>query len=207
MYLHKDEAKKLVKEFKFTLAKDLVDKMDHLSKLLDSDDWNLIVKSYTLIEKVITDLIISKIEEPRLKNIISRLPLADEEIGKLRITKEYDLLTAPQIKFINRLAALRNKLVHDFEYANFQMDKYISSLDKNQTKEFHKSVIWFSEDAEARKQWVTISQKTPIIVIWFSIFMFISKTIIKEKEYLGKTEISKQKEITSDELLKVLMKK
>jgi len=104
MYLNKDEAKKLLKVLTNTLRNDLVDKLSYIQKLIDSDDWTLIVKSYSLIEKVITDLIITKIEEPQLKNIIARLPLADEEVGKLIITKDYGLLTDSQRRFIKNLS-------------------------------------------------------------------------------------------------------
>jgi uncharacterized protein YutE (UPF0331/DUF86 family) len=206
MYLHEDEAKKLLKVLRKTLINELFDKMDYLQELLEADDWTMIVKSYSLIEKVITDLIISKIEEPQLKNVISRLPLADEEIGKLLITKDYSLLSDSQRKFIKKLSALRNKLVHNYEYVNFDLKNYIESLEKNQIKSWHEAVTWFAEDSEAKEQWLAISKKTPKIALWFSMFTIISKLIIKEKEYFGLTELNKQVEITSIKILKEFIK-
>lgn len=202
MYLHKEEAKKLLSELKNSLTKDLITQIDFLQELQKCDDWTLILKSYSLIEKVITDLIISKIEEPKLKKIITRLPLADEEFGKLLITKEYDLFSNSQRRFIKKLSNLRNKLVHNYDYVYFDMSKHIKSLDSNEIKSWHETVTWFANDESSKKQWLTISKQTPIFALWFSIFMFISTTIIKEKEYQGISKISEQAYATSEIILK-----
>ena len=190
MYLKKDEAIKLLSELKKNLADSVIEKIDFLMPLLDADDWTMIIKSHAVLENIITNLIITKIDEPKLKKLIERLPLSDNEIGKLLIIKEYDLIPEDQRTFIKKLSNLRNNIIHKYENLNFKLSEYLNSLDKNQLRSWEKSVTWFAEDLENKEQWIKISMKTPEIVLWISIFMFITITVIKNGEYNGDNKIT-----------------
>ena len=104
MYLKKNEAIKLLSELKNNLTNSVIEKIDFLIPLLDADDWTMIIKSHAVLENIITNLIITKIDEPKLEKLIERLPLSDDEIGKLLITKEYDLIHEDQRTFIKKLS-------------------------------------------------------------------------------------------------------
>ena len=202
MYLKKNEAIKLLSELKNNLTNSVIEKIDFLIPLLDADDWTMIIKSHAVLENIITNLIITKIDEPKLEKLIERLQLSDDEIGKLLITKEYDLIHEDQRTFIKKLSNLRNNIIHKYENLNFKLSEYLNSLDKNQLKAWEKSVTWFAEDLENKEQWIKMSKKTPEIVLWISIFILITSTVVKNGEYNGNNKITSLALETTKSLLK-----
>jgi len=202
MFLPKNEVSILLKEFTSSMSSELKHKTDFMLSLFDTDDWSMIIKSHALIESIVTELIIAKTEEPNLKMLIERLPLSDEQIGKLKIAKDYNILTKEQRKFIRHLSELRNMIVHKFENVDFNFNEYVKSFDRNKEKSWLKTIIWYSNEKEIEEKWEKISIENPIFGLWFSIMMFVSLTIISVKELEGSTEIKKLSEETLDKLFK-----
>lgn len=85
---------------------------DALTKFYAEDDWSFVIKSHALIERAVTGMLIETTGDDRLKRTFERLPLSYEEMGKLSVAKEFDVLTKPQRRFIRTLSQLRNNLVH-----------------------------------------------------------------------------------------------
>lgn len=201
MYLYKDEILKSLNELKINYVSELDEKYDFLFPLLENDDWTMVIKSHVLIEKIVTNLIIAQTEQVKLKSFFERLPLSDEEIGKLAILKEYGLLSTRQRGFIKKFSTLRNNLIHDYEKSNFNLKDYLESMDKNQKKAWHNIITWFVKEKSSENSWVQFSRASPKHALWLSVWFFISKVLTKELSLKGFTEIEKQALKTTQDLI------
>ncbi len=201
MYLYREQAKDLLKEVTDVAISDLEQKNEFMFSLLEGDDWSMIIKSHALVESLVTELIVSITEEPVLKSTIERLPLSDEQIGKIKIAKDYELLTSSQRTFIKKISELRNNLVHKFENIDFNLSEYITTLDKNQKKSWQKIFTWYEKDKEKNDSWSEATLNNPKLAIWLSIYMFVSLTVVKINELKGLSKIRVASLETANELL------
>ena len=110
--------------------------IDFFKKLLEEDDWSFIIKLHALIEAACTDLLLHHLDEPNLKNIISRLELSNRTSGKLAFIKELDLLGATSRRYISALSEWRNNFVHNVQNCSASLDKIIIAMDRNEIKKF-----------------------------------------------------------------------
>ncbi len=202
MYIFKDEAKKLLNDSSDSMISELRQKSDFMLALIEDDDWSMIIKSHALVESLITELLVSKTEEPKLKSLIERLPLSDDQIGKIKIAKDYELLSTSERSFIKRLSELRNSLVHKFENIDFNLINYVNSLDKNQKKSWQKTFTWYEHGRSVENSWVENTLSKPKISVWMSIYMFVSLTVVKISELKNQTQIDDASQRTINELLK-----
>lgn len=202
MYLYENEALKLLKKCRIELISEMEQKIEFLLSLLEDNDWSMIIKGHALIETLATDLIIAATEENKLKSVVERLPLADEEIGKLRIAKDYELLTQEQRAFVRRLSSLRNNLVHKFENLDFDLKVYIASFDEGQRKAWQNWITWYATDDDTKQMWIKISLQNPKLGLWFAVFMFVSLVILDKRALVDKKRIADLAEATTNQLLK-----
>jgi hypothetical protein len=79
--------------------------------------------------------------DPRLEEIISRLDVSDRQRGKLAFVKALDLLPEEERAFIQKLAELRNSLVHNIKNLDFNLKLYLEELDQAQRKAFKGPII------------------------------------------------------------------
>jgi len=123
-------------------ARDKIGISDDFIEKLDSDnDWTLVIKLHAMIEAGLNHLILEKLGDPRLDEIVSRMDTGDRELGKLAFIKTLDLLSSECRSFIKVLSSLRNNLVHDVQQLGFTFKKWVSSLDKSKLREVHKSIL------------------------------------------------------------------
>lgn len=201
MYLYSDKAQQLLANLGKEMTDELKGKTDFMLSLLSEDDWSIIIKSHTLIEALVTELIVAKTEESDMKVVIERLPLSDKQIGKVRIAKNYDLLTSEERAFICRFSELRNQLVHRFENVDFNLEEYVSGLDKGQREMWQKAFTWFEEGIAEENSWKESTITNPKMAVWLSVFMFVSLTCIKISEIKGNSSIRIEYENTVKKLL------
>jgi len=201
MYVNKEEALKLLNEGTDEISEEVKKNQDFLLSLLDEDDWSVIIKSHALIESLLTELIIKKTEQNSLKSVVERLPLSDEQIGKLKIAKDYGLLSAQQRSFVKKLSSLRNDLVHKFENIDFDLKTSVNELDKNQKKSWQKLLTWYAKDDETKQYWEKAALENPKLAVWFSVFMFVSLTLVTLGEIKVKTKINALANETSKKIL------
>ena len=199
MYLYRDEADDLKAEVIQNMTDDVLVKFDFVTELLKGDDWSLVIKAHSLIESVVTELIISKIKEEEMKEIIERLPLHGD-LSKITIIKKYDLLSKEKVTFIKNLSELRNKLAHKFEHVNFTFNEYLKTLDKNKTKTWIKTQIWFAKD-DKKSSWSDTARKNPQLAVFTSVLMFVTQTIVVIHELEAKTKLDKKAYETTKKLL------
>lgn len=203
MYLYKDQANKLLLEMGGELLSELKGKSDFMLSLIESDDWSMIIKSHALLESLVTELIVSRTEEPKLKALLERLPLSDDQIGKIKIAKDYDLLSSSERAFIRRFAVLRNQLVHKFENLDFDLVTCVQGLDTNQKKSWRNAFTWYEHGKNVENSWSDATISNPKLAVWLSVYMFVSLTAVKIYELKGRSKIR----ATAEQTVKDLMSK
>ncbi|WP_123770658.1 hypothetical protein [Vulcaniibacterium tengchongense] len=175
MPIHHRYVQEIFDELKTSLSSGVKDCGAFLKKLENDSDWSFLIKVQALIETSITEALVSHLGEPRVRRLIERLPLADEEIGKLSLAKDLGLLDSPQRRFIRRLASLRNNLAHRVDHVDFAFDVYLSVLDKQQLASWQRAMCWFSpSDKNSLIHWHKFATNQPRVAVWFATYMLIA---------------------------------
>lgn len=208
MFLTKDQIHSVLKEINENILKESVEKYGFLVKLILDDDWSFVIKSHSLIESVITELIINKIDEVELKKVIERMPLHDKNVSKMEIISIYNILPKEERDFIINLTEIRNKIVHKYENINFSFETYAKELtDHNKRKRWRKIHIWESMSDETKKEIEKNIYTNPKIAIWIALTYFVSNsllyiTLIKSSKITNEIAIKNSKAIVEDWLSK-----
>jgi hypothetical protein len=128
--------------------------------LLEEDDWSFIIKLHALFEAVCSHLLLYHLQEPELNDVISRLELSNQSIGKIVFLEKLGFISGEYKRFIIKLSKLRNGLVHNVQNCEFSLDKMVNSLDSKKLKEF---AISFSPlEARLRRMAATKNNKLEI---------------------------------------------
>lgn len=204
MYISKDQALKLLDSSSQSLEKDYNEKLNFLAKLLDDDDWSFVIKSHSLIESLVTEIIIEKLNEPILKSFIERLPLHGDEISKIRIIKTYDLLSKGQITFIAKLSIIRNNIVHKFENLSFTFDNYQRDLNKDNLKNWKNALLESNSNKELQNKLSELVDKDPKIAVWLTLSSFINYSLSLIHQLKINKQIEAESNLTTQSLLKDL---
>jgi len=202
MYVTPEQAEKINEESLEEINKDYSEKLDFLKKLLTDDDWSFIIKSHSLIESLVTELIINKIDEKKLKRVIERIPLHGEIVSKISISKTYELIPADQIKFLKNISEIRNNIVHKFENLDFTFEKYLSNLDKNQKKNWKNSLVWNGMNEQIKEKIKQVAFQSPKTAIWFTISNFVNYALLEINILKGDKKINIEATKTTKRILK-----
>ena len=138
--------------------------------LLKEDDWSFIIKIHALYEAAITSLILNKLGQPTLENFISKLELGDRNRGKLKLSKELDLLGSDERKFIYALSEIRNSFVHNVNNTYVDLGQYFNNLSKEKRTHYintfgysySKTIDIVGETIDSK----VFTQDNPKIAIW-----------------------------------------
>ncbi len=200
MYVRKDEGLKLIHEFKGEFLGEFEGSAETLFKIVNQDDWSFVIKIHAFIEALVTDLIISQVSDERLRSTIERLPLSDEQAGKLKIAKDMDLLSASDRKFIKILSRLRNDLAHKIENVEFSFEAYIFEMDNNQKKSWSSTISWYAKE-DTREYYSQLALKNPKFVILLGVILMsgLSRLEAKKSTFLKKLNLMAAK--TTSELM------
>lgn len=200
MPVHRDYVKQIFDEMGNDLLEGHRLRSDFLKKLEDDDDWSFVIKIQALVEAALTEAIVSVLGEPRVKRMIERLALADEENGKLRIATELGLLDKRQRRFIRRMANLRNQLAHRISDVDFKFSQFITSLDASQAKDWQESLAWFALDRDSSKFWLGGTLSAPRTVVWVGTLMLLSTLHVAVVEVETKRKIDAAVVRTAEEI-------
>lgn len=114
-----------------------------IESLEQEDDWSFIIKSHALIEAALSTWIASHLDQPELIEPLSYIEIGHPKYGKVALTASLRLTSPYDRKLINNLTKLRNLLAHRIDYISFDLNSYISSLDKNQKQQFFDAFSYF----------------------------------------------------------------
>ena len=207
MYVTHEQAKKLINDFGELLVIEYEEKLRFLTNLLEDDDWSFIIKSHSLIESLTTELIIARINQEILKPVIERMPLHGEIVSKINVAKSFDLIPNQQRKFVQKISEIRNNIVHKFENINFTLDEYVSGLDKNQKKNWRKTLIWEKMDNGIKQGIEKTIFETPKVALWLALSTFVNDSVQKTTLFKGYETINSESEKTVVQLIKDLENK
>ena len=153
MYLQRDQAQALFETSVATIREQLHGHLSFIKELLQGDDWAFVIKTQALLEACITQAVLVHLGDERIKKTVETMPLVGDGATKLQFAKDLGLMDGPQRRFVNRMAALRNRLAHRVECVNFKFSDYIASLDRDGRKDWQESIVWFGENPASRERW------------------------------------------------------
>ena len=180
--------------------------------LLEESDWSFIIKLHSLIESIITSLLVFHFNESKLNKVFSQLELSNKITGKLAFIKEIDLLGKEDIRFIYTLSKLRNNFIHNVKNCNITLSDWIKKLDKKQLNNF----AVFMRPMEAKlnntsiikrdkillkqiekKSLIDFARETPKLHIWLGAYCLLID-IIDSYYYSDYIQSIKAKDIFDD---------
>lgn len=178
MYLSKEQADEIMRNWHSKLLEDYDDKLMFIVDLLKSDDWTFVIKSHSLIESLLNELVDAFMGKHELTSLIEKLPLHGKDISKISIAKALGAIEPKESDFITRFSEIRNKVVHRFDNINFTFDNYIQSLDKNQLKNLKSSLV-LNTNPDTQSTMEEYYQIGLIWAIWFALFTLIVELIMR----------------------------
>lgn len=151
------------------------------------DDWSFVVKLHALIEAAITHLLVEHMNDPRLLEPLSHLPLSDKTAGKMAFVKRLDLLDQPYRRYVAKLSELRNNLVHNVSQTRFMFTDMVSSLTASQQRDLASSfAVGLRADTEMRTREFMTNPKS---MIWISALCLLSIVSARKKIAASKREL------------------
>lgn len=197
MYLYREQADALLRELVSDYDDCIAGSRDLLLDLLTEDDWSFIIKSHAFLEAAVTEAIIHQLDDPRLLRVVERLPLSNDEYGKLSVAKDLDIVPKEQRACIKRLSELRNYIVHRPENINFQFEHFINGLDKAQKRRWQETIAWFQDSTG---EWKKMALTKPKLVVWMSSFLIYTMLGVKKVELAYDRKLDSEERKTTQAL-------
>ena len=101
---------------------------NYIDRLIGEDDWNLVIKSHTLIESAASLALALHLGKPELKEVFSHLPMSNRQQGKFAFLKAMGLMSENELKFVEALSALRNAATHNAVHLGFSLNGRLDAL-------------------------------------------------------------------------------
>ncbi|HCE93311.1 MAG: hypothetical protein A2Z90_03975 [Burkholderiales bacterium GWA2_64_37] len=202
MYLKKSEANDLLQSNFQALVTSLQAKNHLIADLSDGDDWSFVIKVQTLIERAVTDALLYKIGNHGLSKTLLAMPLVGESVSKLSLSKDLDITTSAQRRFITTMASLRNRLAHDPDYGTFNFDSYIVNLTVEQKAGWKRSIPWFAVSPDSMQTWSEHALSSPKAVIYVATFMLVGLMELSATEASVLRQVEELSVATTTELLR-----
>ncbi len=174
MPIHRKYALEIASSIEAELRTSLFGSLEFLNQLDEDDDWSFVIKAQAIVEAAVTEAVVAKLGETAIKGTVERLPLADEQIGKLALAKELDLMTKEQRRFVRKMAELRNRLAHRVQDIDFKFSTYFETLNAQQRKDWRESVAWFAAGKESQQGWLESAQENPRLTLYLAVFMLLA---------------------------------
>lgn len=204
MYLQRDQADALLQTSLATVRERIHGHMSFVTELLHGDDWSFVIKTQALLEACITEAVLVRLGDERIKKTVESMPLVGDEASKLQFAKDLGLMDSSQRRFVKRMASLRNRLAHRVEYVSFDFPQYVASLDRNGRKDWQESIVWFGQEPTSREQWRDIALKQPRSAVLMAAFLVATLLAVEDNQAKLLRAIDAASEKTTAQLLKYL---
>ncbi len=100
-----------------------------LHSLASDDDWTFVIKMHAIVEAALNHMFMVRLNDPKLSEIVAKLPTNDEKKGKMAFIKTYDLLREDSRLFVRLFSKIRNNAVHDVKSFDLNLTKYVAALE------------------------------------------------------------------------------
>jgi hypothetical protein len=135
------------------------------NKLSDEEDWALIIKLHALIESAVSELLTEAFKNASLKDTFSLLELSNKRTGKMAFINALGLLGVAERRYISSLSELRNKLVHNIQNVNYQLDEKVKKMGKEEFESFIKNFNALATDLDDSIH--NLFREDPAQAIWY----------------------------------------
>ena len=197
MHLYREQADALLRDLISEYSDCISDSSGIFLDLLSEDDWSFVIKSHAFLEAVVTESIVKQLDEQRVLRVVERLPLSNEEYGKLSIARDLDIIPKEQRTCIKKLSKLRNDIVHKPENINFCFGDYVQNLDKQQKRSWQDSIVWFKDSTN---QWKGMALSKPKLTVWMSVFLIYTLLSVKNVELDSDRKLSSEEHKTTESI-------
>lgn len=109
-------------------------------QLQTEDDWSLVIKLNSLIETSCSAMLSEALCKPELMDAFSQVQTGTEKAGKLAFISSLKLLSRDEIRYIEALASLRNRLVHNVGSTQRNIVEHLALLKPERRAELEKSL-------------------------------------------------------------------
>jgi hypothetical protein len=99
-----------------------------LRSLESDDDWTFVIKMHAIVEAALNHLLMTRLNDPKLNEIIGKLATNDQRKGKMAFIKAYDLLPENSCLFVRLLSKIRNTAAHNAKSFDLDLTKYVAEL-------------------------------------------------------------------------------
>ena len=149
--------------------------------LSTEDGWSFVIKLHAFFESLLAQHLHESLGRPELEEVITRLEFSNRRVGKLAFARSLGLLSKKERRFLSALSELRNQLVHDVRRTQFTWSEYISSLDKNQRREFMKAFGYAYRDYWGGKDDLDWPEKQPQNIILLAAMDCVWRTFSQKR--------------------------
>jgi hypothetical protein len=110
---------------------------EFLNNLHDNEsDWSFVIKLSALVEAACTHTIAVLIGYLGLEENLAYLDQSNSKVGRIKLLKEMEVIFPNQAKILSALATLRNQIAHNVKNVDFDFQKHLKCMDKNQVDSF-----------------------------------------------------------------------
>ncbi len=95
MYLRRDQVDALFQSSLSEVSSRLFGHIDFVTELLKGDDWSLAIKAQALVEACVTQALLIRLGDERIRKTVEVMPLVGE-VSKLQFAKDLQVMDAPQ---------------------------------------------------------------------------------------------------------------
>jgi hypothetical protein len=111
-----------------------------LHSLESDDDWTFVIKMHAIVEAALNHLLMTRLNNPRVNDVIAKLATNDRRKGKIAFIKAYDLLPENSCLFVQVLSEVRNTAVHNPKNFNLDLTKYVAELKEDQRPKWKRAL-------------------------------------------------------------------
>jgi hypothetical protein len=111
------------------------------------------------MESGLNHLLMTCLDNPALRDVISQLPTGDRRFGKLAFITAYKLLPENALLFAQLLSKIRNDAVHKSKYFELNLKAYFQGLEINQLNNWKTALTSWCGFANLSTEPVEIDEK------------------------------------------------
>ncbi len=134
-----------IHDFTLSIARDHLSELglppDFEMKLLKDDDWSLVIKLHAPLEAALTNALVAHVGEESTRELFARMNVGGGS-GKLAFAKALKFADATEIRFVQALSELRNRLVHNVRNVNFRLKEHIKNLPVRDRRTFVRDLFY-----------------------------------------------------------------
>jgi len=151
---------------------------------VEDNDWTFVIKMYAILEVALSHLILSRLREPKLTDVVRHLETNNDRRGKLGFIKAYGLLSDDSCQFVRVLSKVRVFAVHDFKNFDLNLVQYSESLKaKGEYDTWTRALTCWSE-SPLPQELIEYLLRYPRVAIYDCCMMIMLRSFYAQPEWI-----------------------